>query len=130
MAVAALSSHRVKRIILTRPAVEAGEKLGFLPGDMADKLIELLKQDAGATTVVSDQPKLNYFVASLMSKDVPTVLEFTTVYKNSMGPIPDQLLEIFRSERYQAFRQGLMSQLRKEAKLVINNDKKNNETAD
>ncbi|MDH5671375.1 MAG: PhoH family protein [Myxococcales bacterium] len=38
MAVSALTSQRVKRIILTRPAVEAGEKLGFLPGDMADKV--------------------------------------------------------------------------------------------
>ena len=46
-------------------------------------LIDLRKQDIGATTVVSDQPKSSYFVASLMSKDVPTVLEFTTVYKNT-----------------------------------------------
>ena len=34
MAVNALKAKRVKRIILTRPAVEAGEKLGFLPGDL------------------------------------------------------------------------------------------------
>lgn len=38
MAVAAYSSHQVKSIILTRPAVEAGERLGFLPGDMAEKI--------------------------------------------------------------------------------------------
>lgn len=38
LAVAALKSKEVKRIILTRPAVEAGESLGFLPGDMKDKL--------------------------------------------------------------------------------------------
>jgi phosphate starvation-inducible protein PhoH and related proteins len=42
-AVAALTSQRVKRIILTRPAVEAGEKLGFLPGDMADKVDPYLR---------------------------------------------------------------------------------------
>ncbi len=38
LAVKSLKERRVKRIILTRPAVEAGEKLGFLPGDMKEKL--------------------------------------------------------------------------------------------
>ncbi|MEC8175491.1 MAG: PhoH family protein [Bacteroidota bacterium] len=38
IAVKALKSKTVKRIILTRPAVEAGENLGFLPGDLKDKL--------------------------------------------------------------------------------------------
>ena len=38
MAVAALQQKEVSRIILTRPAVEAGERLGFLPGDLSDKV--------------------------------------------------------------------------------------------
>ncbi|MBR3407226.1 MAG: PhoH family protein [Paludibacteraceae bacterium] len=38
LAVRALKNREVKRIILSRPAVEAGEKLGFLPGDMKDKI--------------------------------------------------------------------------------------------
>lgn len=38
LAVRALKEKQVRRIILTRPAVEAGEKLGFLPGDMKEKL--------------------------------------------------------------------------------------------
>ena len=38
MSVKALKSKEVKRIILTRPAVEAGENLGFLPGDLKEKL--------------------------------------------------------------------------------------------
>lgn len=38
MAVAALNNHRVKRIVLSRPAVEAGEQLGFLPGDFYEKV--------------------------------------------------------------------------------------------
>ncbi len=38
MAVAALRNGEVERLILTRPAVEAGEKLGFLPGDLQDKV--------------------------------------------------------------------------------------------
>jgi hypothetical protein len=43
MAVAALNRHEVSRIILTRPAVEAGEKLGFLPGTMAEKVNPYLR---------------------------------------------------------------------------------------
>lgn len=57
LAVLALKNKEVERIVLTRPAVEAGEKLGFLPGDMAQKidpylrplydaLYELMGQDA------------------------------------------------------------------------------------
>ena len=43
MAVVALKSKDVERIILTRPAVEAGEKLGFLPGDLAQKVDPYLR---------------------------------------------------------------------------------------
>ncbi|MBI5016482.1 MAG: PhoH family protein [Deltaproteobacteria bacterium] len=43
MAVAALTKHQVKRIILTRPAVEAGEKLGFLPGSLFEKVNPYLR---------------------------------------------------------------------------------------
>jgi phosphate starvation-inducible PhoH-like protein len=42
-AVAALLSRQVKRIVLARPAVEAGEKLGFLPGDLAEKVNPYLR---------------------------------------------------------------------------------------
>lgn len=38
LAVRALKNKEIKKIILSRPAVEAGEKLGFLPGDMKDKI--------------------------------------------------------------------------------------------
>ena len=43
MAVHMLNARRVRRIILTRPAVEAGEKLGFLPGDLAEKVNPYLR---------------------------------------------------------------------------------------
>jgi phosphate starvation-inducible PhoH-like protein len=43
LAVAALSSREVGRIILTRPAVEAGERLGFLPGDILEKVDPYLR---------------------------------------------------------------------------------------
>jgi phosphate starvation-inducible PhoH-like protein len=43
MAVAELMKHKVSRVVLTRPAVEAGEKLGFLPGDLAEKINPYLR---------------------------------------------------------------------------------------
>lgn len=43
LAVASLKSHQVERIILTRPAVEAGENLGFLPGDLKEKVDPYLR---------------------------------------------------------------------------------------
>jgi phosphate starvation-inducible protein PhoH and related proteins len=43
MALAALQKKEVKRVVLTRPAVEAGEKLGFLPGDLFDKVSPYLR---------------------------------------------------------------------------------------
>ncbi|SDC74473.1 phosphate starvation-inducible protein PhoH [Melghirimyces thermohalophilus] len=43
LAVTALKNNRVKRIVLTRPAVEAGENLGFLPGDLQEKVDPYLR---------------------------------------------------------------------------------------
>ena len=43
MAISYLNLKKVKRIILTRPAVEAGEKLGFLPGDLNEKVDPYLR---------------------------------------------------------------------------------------
>ncbi|RRD48049.1 PhoH family protein [Tessaracoccus sp. OH4464_COT-324] len=60
-AVQALQSKRVSRIILTRPAIEAGEKLGFLPGTLSDKIDPYLRPlyDALHDMVAADSvPKL------------------------------------------------------------------------
>jgi len=43
LAVAALNNHEVNRIVLSRPAVEAGEELGFLPGDFYEKVAPYLR---------------------------------------------------------------------------------------
>src|SRR6202000_2723194 len=43
LAVRALKNKKVKKIILTRPAVEAGESLGFLPGDLKEKIDPYLR---------------------------------------------------------------------------------------
>ena len=55
MAVAALKSKEVERIVLTRPAVEAGEKLGFLPGDLNQKVDPYLRPLYDCLLYTSDQ---------------------------------------------------------------------------
>lgn len=59
MAVSAVLEKRVKRVVLCRPAVEAGEKLGFLPGDMAEKVNPYLRPlyDALNDMVDADRAK-------------------------------------------------------------------------
>ena len=58
MAVRALKNKEVKRIVLTRPAVEAGENLGFLPGDLRDKLDPYLQPLYDALRDMLPQQKL------------------------------------------------------------------------
>lgn len=62
MALSMFQQHRVKRIVLTRPAVEAGERLGFLPGDLAEKVNPYLRPLYDALHDMMPQPK----VASMM----------------------------------------------------------------
>lgn len=66
MAVSALLEKRVKRIILTRPAVEAGEKLGFLPGDLSEKVNPYLRPLLDALGDMMDIEKAQ----ALMEKDI------------------------------------------------------------
>ncbi|MDE7063947.1 MAG: PhoH family protein [Desulfovibrionaceae bacterium] len=58
MALAMFTQHRVKRIVLTRPAVEAGERLGFLPGDLAEKVNPYLRPLYDALYDMMPQPKV------------------------------------------------------------------------
>jgi len=62
MAVKALKERTVKRIILTRPAVEAGEKLGFLPGDYKEKLDPYLQPLYDALRDMIPAKKLIQFI--------------------------------------------------------------------
>ena len=63
LAVRALKNREVKRIILTRPAVEAGERLGFLPGDLKDKLDPYLQPLYDALGDMIPHRKLSEFMA-------------------------------------------------------------------
>lgn len=62
LAVRALRNKQVRRIILSRPAVEAGEKLGFLPGDMRDKIDPYLQPLYDALQDMMPGAKLNEFM--------------------------------------------------------------------
>ena len=62
LAVRALKERHVRRIILTRPAVEAGEKLGFLPGDMKEKLDPYLQPLYDALNDMIPPVKLQKFL--------------------------------------------------------------------
>ncbi|MBQ2332177.1 MAG: PhoH family protein [Bacteroidales bacterium] len=63
LAVRALKNREVKRIILTRPAVEAGERLGFLPGDLKDKLDPYLQPLYDALGDMIPSRKLQEFMS-------------------------------------------------------------------
>ena len=63
LAVRALKNRAIRRIILTRPAVEAGERLGFLPGDLKDKLDPYLQPLYDALEDMIPSRKLNEFMA-------------------------------------------------------------------
>lgn len=62
LAVKALKEKQVKRIILTRPAVEAGENLGFLPGDLKEKLDPYMQPLYDALRDMIPHEKLNTFI--------------------------------------------------------------------
>ncbi|TMM15987.1 MAG: PhoH family protein [Actinobacteria bacterium] len=62
LAVAALSERQVGRIILTRPAVEAGERLGFLPGDIAAKVDPYMRPLFDALYDTMDPERLNTYM--------------------------------------------------------------------
>ena len=63
LAVRALKNREIKRIILTRPAVEAGERLGFLPGDLKDKLDPYLQPLYDALADMIPSRRLQEFMA-------------------------------------------------------------------
>ena len=63
LAVRALKNREIKRIILTRPAVEAGERLGFLPGDLKDKLDPYLQPLYDALADMISSRRLQEFMA-------------------------------------------------------------------
>lgn len=71
LAVRALRNKWVKKIILTRPAVEAGESLGFLPGDLKEKVDPYLRPLYDALDDMIPADKLAYFMANRVIEVAP-----------------------------------------------------------
>lgn len=71
LAVRALKNKSVKKIVLTRPAVEAGENLGFLPGDLKDKIDPYLRPLYDALDHMIPIDKLNYFMVNRVIEIAP-----------------------------------------------------------
>lgn len=71
LAVKALKEKRVKKIILSRPAVDAGESLGFLPGDLKDKVDPYLRPLYDALGDMIHTEKLKYYLDNNIIEIVP-----------------------------------------------------------
>lgn len=71
LAVRALKSKQVKKIVLTRPAVEAGENLGFLPGDLKEKVDPYLIPLYDALDDMIPVEKLNYYMTNRVIEIAP-----------------------------------------------------------
>lgn len=71
LAVRALKNKSVRKIILTRPAVEAGENLGFLPGDLKEKIDPYLRPLYDALDDMIPLEKLNYYMTNRIIEIAP-----------------------------------------------------------
>jgi phosphate starvation-inducible PhoH-like protein len=71
LAVRALKNKSVKKIILTRPAVEAGESLGFLPGDLKEKIDPYLRPLYDALDDMIPADKLGYYMSTRVIEIAP-----------------------------------------------------------
>lgn len=98
MAVKAFKAHQISRIILTRPAVEAGEKLGFLPGDLQDKvdpylrpLYDSLYEMLGGETVQRLMEKGTIEVAPLAYMRGRTLDEAFIILDEAQNTTPEQI---------------------------------------
>ena len=98
MAIRALQERQVKRIILTRPAVEAGERLGFLPGDLAEKINPYLRplhdalhdmMEAGRITALIERGTIE--VAPLAFMRGRTLNDSFVVLDEAQNTTPEQM---------------------------------------
>lgn len=98
MAVNALNKGLVRRIILTRPAVEAGESLGFLPGDMLEKVSPYLRPMYDALYEMMDPEKVEQYteqgiieVAPLAYMRGRTLNEAFVILDEAQNSTPEQM---------------------------------------
>jgi phosphate starvation-inducible protein PhoH and related proteins len=98
MAVRALKARRVTRLVLSRPAVEAGEKLGFLPGDVKEKVDPYLRPLYDALAELLDDATVGKFldrgtieIAPLAFMRGRTLSDAFVILDEAQNTTPDQL---------------------------------------
>ena len=116
LAVRALKSKTAKRIILSRPAVEAGEKLGFLPGDMKDKIDPYLQplydalQDMIPANKLKELTEMNVIqIAPLAFMRGRTLNDAVVILDEAQNTTPQQI-------------KMFMTRMGSNAKFIINGD--------
>lgn len=116
LAVRALKNKEVKRIILTRPAVEAGESLGFLPGDLKEKLDPYLQPLYDALRDMIHYEKLETFVERGVIEVAPLAFMRGRTLDNAFV-ILDEAQNTTRSQM-----KMFLTRMGKSAKFIITGD--------
>ncbi|MBS4056292.1 MAG: PhoH family protein [Bacteroidales bacterium] len=116
LAVRALKNRQVKRIILTRPAVEAGENLGFLPGDMKEKLDPYLQPLYDALRDMLPTQKLLTYLEDGTIEVAPLAFMRGRTLDNAFA-ILDEAQNATRSQL-----KMFLTRMGKSAKFIINGD--------
>lgn len=118
LAVRALKNKEVKKIILTRPAVEAGENLGFLPGDLKDKLDPYLQPLYDALRDMIPKEKLEYLIETNVIQIAPLAY--------MRGRTLDKAFVILDEAQNATITQlkMFMTRMGQNAKFIINGDPK------
>ncbi len=105
------------------------DKVAFPDAEMIKTLLGLREQEKGATAVVSDRPRMNFYVATLLERSEPPVDEFRRAYQGSMARATeaDPLLAMLAHGRPDAYRKAVLEQLKAEAKLELHDAAKRRE---
>lgn len=103
------------------PPLIPADKVPHAGEPLATAIVDLRKKDVGATAVATDIPKANFFVAALLTKDVPTVDQFRVAFRNSTDPtgLRETLFDRQSEDRQRAYGRALMQQLRTTWRLIV-----------
>jgi phosphate starvation-inducible PhoH-like protein len=116
LAVQALKSKAVKRIILTRPAVEAGENLGFLPGDLKEKLDPYMQPLYDALRDMIPAEKLESYIEKGVIQIAPLAFMRGRTLDNAFVILDEG------QNTTHAQMKMFLTRMGKDAKFVINGD--------
>ena len=116
MACAALDAREIGKIYLTRPAVEAGESLGFLPGDLAEKYEPYLRPFKDALFDHFGQAHTEYLIKKGIIEPVPLGFLRGATVKNAWM-IADEMQNATKSQM-----KMLLTRIGKDAKFIVNGD--------